>query len=255
MTEDVSPTERAFLALELLAKRGSINISDLIQHLDMPKTSAHRLLSNLESFGYIRKSEGRGFKIAPRLLELSAMISIASHAQAPVHSILVGLTRATGESASFGILNGYELEYIDSATADTRLTLQFQAGQRAPLHCTSSGRVVLSLMSNRNLSKYLASGPWERFTPRTVCEADELEKIIEKTRKNGYAITDSEYTLGVIGAAVPVFTAENRLVGCVSVSAPQARKTEEDLIKAIPLMNDAARRITACLAAAEDEGL
>lgn len=255
MTDDISPTERAFLALEFLASRGGINISDLTQHLDMPKTSAHRLLTNLESFGYIRKSEGRGFKIAPRLLELSAMISTAAHSQAPVHSILAGLTRATGESASFGILNGYELEYIDSVSADTRLTLQFQAGHRAPLHCTSSGRVILSLMSNRDFTKFLASGPWERFTPRTVCDPESLQKVIEVTRNQGFAITDSEFTLGVIGAAVPVFTAENRLVGCVSVSAPHARKTEEDLLKIIPIMNDAARRITSCLAASEDDYL
>lgn len=252
MADDISPTERAFLVLEFLAKRGGISITDLTQHMDMPKTSAHRLLSNLESFGYIRKSPGRDFTIAPRLLELSAVISRSALGGAAVHAVLVDLTRATGESTSFGIPIDNEMEYIDSAAADTRLTLQFQAGHRAPLHCTSSGRVVLSQMPKRDLNQYLASGPWTGYTPGTVTDPILLASIIDRVRKQGFAITDSEFTIGVIGAAVPVFTPGNHLIGCLSLSAPQARQSEADLRAMIPLMQQASERITACFAVSDE---
>ncbi|BBI43230.1 IclR family transcriptional regulator [Pseudomonas syringae] len=247
MADDISPTERAFLVLEFLAKRGEISINDLTQHMGMPKTSAHRLLGNLESFGYVRKLAGRDYVIAPRLLELSSTIARAAMVNAPVHSILMELTRTTGESCSLGVLVDNEMEYIDSAAADTRLTLQFQAGHRAPLYCTSSGRIALSQMSKRDLSRYLVSGPWQSFTPNTVTDPEQLAEIIDQTRSQGYAITDSEFTLGVIGAAVPVFTPEKQLMGCLSISAPQARQSEGQVLAMIPMMLEASVKISACM--------
>lgn len=249
MADDISPTERAFLVLEFLAKRGEISITDLTQHMGMPKTSAHRLLGNLESFGYVRKSSGRDFVIAPRLLELSATIAKAAMVNAPIHSILMDLTRATGESCSLGVVVDNELEYIDSASADTRLTLQFQAGHRAPLYCTSSGRVVLSRMSKRDLSRYLATGPWQSYTPGTVTDPSQLSDIIDQTRSQGYAITDSEFTIGVIGAAVPVLSPEGQLMGCLSISAPQARQSEAQISAMIPMMIEASKKVSVCMSA------
>lgn len=243
MADDLSPTERAFTVLEFLAKRGEISITDLTQLMDMPKTSAHRLLGNLESFGYIRRSTGRDFVIAPRLLELSSTIAKAALANAPVHAVLVELTRITGESSSLGILVDNELEYIDSAAADTRLTLLFQAGHKAPLYCTSSGRVVLSLMSKRDLSRYMASGPWQAYTQSTVTDPNVLAEVIKLTREQGFAVTDSEFTLGVIGAAVPVLTPEGQLLGCLSISAPQARQSAQQIQDMIPRMQEASAKI------------
>ncbi len=254
--EDVSPTERAFGVLEMLGRSGTVGVSDLVTALGIPKTTAHRLVGNLEEYGYLQKAFDRGqYTVAPRLLELASSIMHSAMTQAPIHAVLMDLTRRIGETSSLGMMRGTDLIYIDSATADSPLTLLFQSGQRAPLYCTSSGRVVLAHMDKRQLDSYLMSGPWERMTPFTIVDPAQLQQEIERVRAQGYASSESEFVVGVVGAAVPVYGPTNKLVACLSISAPSARKALTDLVEVIPLMQNASKRITRILSAQhlEDE--
>lgn len=255
-TDDISPTERAFSVLEMLGRSGTVVVADLVTALGIPKTTAHRLVGNLEDYGYLQKSSDRGqYTVAPRLLELASSILQSAMTQAPTHAVLMDLTRRIGESSSLGMMRGKDLVYIDSATADSPLTLLFQSGQRAPLYCTSSGRVVLAHMDKRQLDSFLMSGPWERMTPFTIVEPARLQQEVEQVRAQGFATSESEFVVGVVGAAVPVYGPTNKLVACLSISAPTARKALTDLIELIPLMQNSSKRITRILSVlhAEDE--
>lgn len=53
--------------------------------------------------------------------------------------------------------------------------------------------------------------------------------------------------VGVVGATVPVYGPTNKLVACLSISAPSARKALDDLAEMIPLMQNAFKRITRIL--------
>lgn len=249
-SEDESPTERALRVLEMVARSGSVSINDLMTAMGVPKTTAHRLLTNLEDSGFIQKSFDRGqFIVAPRLLEMAADITQSAIMQAPVHAVLMDLTRRTGETSSLGMMRGTDLIYVDSATADSPLTLLFQTGQKAPLYCTSSGRVVLAHMDKRRLDSFLLSGPWERLTPFTISEPEALAKEVSNVKTQGYATSESEFVVGVVGAAVPVYGPSGKLVACVSISAPLARKSLNDIVEIIPLMQNASKRITRILEA------
>lgn len=246
--EDVSPTERAFSVLEMAARSGSVSVSNLVIAMGIPKTTAHRLVGNLEEYGFLQKSFDRGqYVVAPRLLELASSIMHSAITQAPVHAVLMDLTRRTNETCSLGMMRGTDLVYVDSATADSPLTLLFQSGQRAPLYCTSSGRIVLAHMDKRQFDSYMLSGPWERLTPFTISEPADLLREVESVRTQGYATSESEFVVGVVGAAVPVYGPSGKLVACVSISAPLARKSMTDLIETVPLLQAASKRITRIL--------
>lgn len=245
MNEAPSPTERAFIVIEMLTMQGSVRFADLVHELGMSKTAAHRLLANLESNRYVQKG-ARGFQLGPRLYAFSAGILRTALSQASVRAILNRLSLQTGESCGIAILKGGELEYVESVVAGARLTSMFQPGQHAPIHCTSSGRVFLSMMSKQDLEHFYASSPWTRFTPSTVCEAKYLRPIIEQTRRRGFAITGAEFTIGLVGAAVPVYSPERHLLACLNIFAPLARRTEQDIRELMPLLKDAASQITEC---------
>ncbi|BAO94057.1 IclR family transcriptional regulator [Caballeronia insecticola] len=245
---EVSPTERAFHIIEMAAQVGRVTTADIIAALGIPKTTAHRLVSNLEEFGFLEHGIERGrYQVGPRLLELATNILAASTSHGPIHALLMELSRRTDETVSLGVMRGSEVVYIDSAIGNSPLTLNFQKGHRAPAHCTSSGRVFLANMEKKQLDAYLLSGPWEPITPYTIVDPDRLRLEIDLVRKNGYATNDSEFAIGVVGAAVPISGPHGRLIACLSISAPKARKSLDDITLLVPTLQAAALRITRIL--------
>jgi IclR family acetate operon transcriptional repressor len=222
--------------------------------LGIPKTTAHRLVSNLEEFGFLEHGMERGrYQVGPRLLELATNILAASTSHGPIHALLMELSRRTAETTSLGVMRGSEVVYIDSAIGNSPLTLNFQKGHRAPAHCTSSGRVFLANMEKKQLDAYMLSGPWEPITPYTIVDPDRLRQEIELVRKQGFATNDSEFAIGVVGAAVPIAGPNGRIIACLSISAPKARKSLEEVTLLVPMMEAAALRITKILTVLEGD--
>jgi IclR family transcriptional regulator, acetate operon repressor len=252
---EVSPTERAFHIIEMTAQLGRVSTADLVAALGIPKTTAHRLVSNLEEFGFLEHGLERGrYQVGPRLLELATNILSASTSHGPIHALLMEISRRTAETVSLGVMRGSEVVYIDSAIGNSPLTLNFQKGHRAPVHCTSSGRVFLAHLEKKQLDAYMLSGPWEPITPYTIVDPDRLKQEIELVRKQGYATNDSEFAIGVVGAAVPIAAPNGRIIACLSISAPKARKSLEEVSLLVPMMQAAALRITKILNVFGNEG-
>jgi IclR family acetate operon transcriptional repressor len=253
---EVSPTERAFHVIEMTAQLGRVSTADIVTALGIPKTTAHRLVSNLEEFGFLEHGMERGrYQVGPRLLELATSILAASTSHGPIHALLMEISRRTAETVSLGVMRGSEVVYIDSAIGNSPLTLNFQKGHRAPVHCTSSGRVFLANMEKKQLDAYMLSGPWEPITPYTLVDPDRLRQEIEAVRKQGYATNDSEFAIGVVGAAVPIVGPNGRVIACLSISAPKARKSLEEVTLLVPMMQAAALRITKMLSIIGDDNV
>ena len=242
--DPASPVARVFAVLELAASAGSVGTAQVVDHLGIPRPSAHRIVAMLEGMGYLQKLPGRGgYGPAPRLVGLAADIMSATVVYAPLQLVLADLARRTGETCSLAMLSGGEVEYIASAYGQSPLTLQFQAGQRTPIHCTSSGRIFLAHMPEERLARFLATGPWQAITPNTITDPKVLREELLTIRRQGYATNDSEYIVGVVGAAVPVRSEEDRILAVLTISAPKIRMTLERLTGFIPAMRSAAAKI------------
>ena len=241
---DATPTAKVFALLELLSQRGSARLTDLALALGVPKTTLHRITSQLEQLGYLqREPGGRRLTIAPRLTTLSTDILAASITQAPRHAILEGLALRLGESCSFGIQIGHEIVYLDDVTAPSPLSFNFGTGQRTPLYCTSTGKLYLAHMSDANLDSYFKSQELIAHTPNTITDQNRLRAELAEIAVNGCAYSQAEFVVGVIGAAVPVVDVEGRILAGITVSIPAARMDFSDLPKFIPTLLIAASKL------------
>ena len=74
--------------------------------------------------------------------------------------------------------------------------------------------------------QYLASGPFERFTPKTEATRTSLSKVIAKVRSEGCARTVDGTVMAATGIAAPYFDRRGAVVGAVLIAAPTSRVAE-----------------------------
>lgn len=237
----LSPTAKMFAVLEVLAQRGSARLTEIAVALKVPKTTLHRIIAQLEQLGYLqREPGGRQLTIAPRLTKLSSDLLGAAMRHAPRHAILERLSARLGESCSLGIRVAHQVIYLDDMTAPSPLAYNFQTGKRTPLYCTSTGKLYLSRMTRAEFDRYLGSEPLVEYTPRTITDTDQLREVVAEVARSGFACSDDEFVLGVVGAAVPVLDKEGRMLAGLAVSIPGVRMSFSDLPKLKPTMASAA---------------
>lgn len=242
-----TPTGKVFALLQTLASNdGAMSLSELATSLGLAKTTVHRMVVQLQDLGYLQREPGsRKLSVAPALCRLGVDLIESAFRLAPRHEVLRALAEDIGESCSIGVRMGYEVSYIDDVAANAPLAVHFRAGRRAPLHCTSIGKLYLGKMSDVEWRRYLSSDPLRAYTERTITDPARLREETRRVAREGFAATQEEFVLGVVGAAVLVTGPGSRVYAGVAFHAPAVRLTHEGAKLLRPHLERAAARLVA----------
>ena len=240
------PTVKAVAILEAMATaRRPLGISEFGVLLGLPKPTAHRIVRMLEGEGLLQREPGSSRYVpGARLERLGLDIVAASMLRAPRHAILESLSQEIGETCNLGVMAGSHVVYLDRVESAWPFGLRFERGSRVPLHCTSMGKLFLSLLPEPKRAPMLRTIPLYRYTENTITDPVQLEKELEKIRLAGFSVDDQEFLAGVVCVAVPVFGAKKQQVAAIAVSAPLARMSLEQGFRHIPLLQQAADRLS-----------
>ncbi len=236
---------KAFSILEIIASgHQPISMADIVRASGLTKPTAHRITSMLADMGFIERDVlKRGFIEGPRLIKLSLDTLSAAAPRTLRHAILRSISESVGETCNFGILVGSEVLYLDRVEAKWPLGLRLEAGSRVPAHCTAIGKLLLSLLPARERAQTIAAMPLARYTTRTLTDPQRLTHALDRIAATRIGIDDKEFIEGVVCVAVPVTADNGQIVGCIAISAPEARVPLDQAIKFVPRMRDAAARL------------
>jgi DNA-binding IclR family transcriptional regulator len=231
------PLDRAIAVMTAVVSAARpVSVADIASECALPVPTAHRLVAQLESRGLLKRALGT------RALEA------ALRSDRP-HQILLALSAELGEHVQVGIRSDNHVLYVDTARAPRAGGgLSFEQGRRAPLYCTSIGKLFLAEMTDDALAWWLAHTPLVAVTANTITQPDRLREIAAKVRATGWATSDDEFAVGVVGCAVPIRDAQGRLVAGLGISVPSAHLPAAGLIRFQPRMQQAAAAITAAIA-------
>jgi IclR family transcriptional regulator, acetate operon repressor len=236
---------KAFSILEIIAAgRQPMTMAEIVRTSGLTKPTAHRITTVLADMGFIeRDTLKRGFVEGPRLIKLSLDTLGSAAPRTLRHAILRSISEQVGETCNFGILVGSEVLYLDRVEAKWPLGLRLEAGSRVPAHCTAIGKLLLSQLPLRERQQTIAAMPLARYTGRTLTDPQQLTAALDKIAVTRIGIDDKEFIDGVVCIAVPVTADNGQVVGCIAISAPEARVPLEQAMKFVPRMRDAAARL------------
>jgi DNA-binding IclR family transcriptional regulator len=239
------PLDRAVSMLSALASAARpASVTELAVLCAVPVPTAHRLAGQLEDRGLVKRALGsRKLLVGPALVQLAAAATEAAVRSDRVHGILVALAAKLGEPCQIGVRADNEVVYVDTVRAARSAGLHFEQGRRAPIHCTSIGKIFLAEMPNGQFDLWLQSTQLTRLTPATIVSARKMKAIVNDVRRNGWAASNEEFAPGVVGCAVPIRLRNGSLIAGLGISVPSARASFAQVKAHVPLLQRMAREI------------
>ena len=239
---DESSTLRAFGVLELVARAdGRLSLDELTQLCGLPKPSVFRILGLLQRGGLVqREPASKRYCIGARMSKLALEVMMRSPQRARRHAILQQLVAEIGETCNLTMLDGNEVLYLDRVETSSPVRVHLAAGSRVPLHCTASGKLFLSQLSERQVATLLGPGPYRRFTENTIIDPEELQKALRRIRNEGIGTDVGEFLEGSVAVSVPVTDAQGRVCATVAVHGPAPRVTLRSCMDFLPALRRAA---------------
>lgn len=246
-TGGVQSVERAFDLLQHIADSGGqTTLSELSEQTPLPLPTIHRLLRTLSMLGYVRQLPNRRYSLGPGLIRLG---EVASRQLGSVTMpYLRHLVAELGETANVAVLDVDMIVYIAQVPSPHSMRMFTEVGRRAHTHATGVGKAMLAQLPDEQVHSIVTGAGMPTPTPKSIGTYDELIVNLEEIRQSGFAIDEEEQELGVRCFSVAIPNAPTEMA--ISVSGPTSRVDEAFAKRAVPLLQEAARGISADLLAA-----
>jgi DNA-binding IclR family transcriptional regulator len=141
---------------------------------------------------------------------------------------LRALAYETGETVNLATLDGDEIVYVMGYSGERLLTVQTSVGLRLPVHCTALGKCLLAAVGDDVAERLLGPGPYPRRTPRTKVTWAHLREDLARARRDGFAVSEEEFELGLVSLAVHLADSGDRAPLAINVSLPSFRATDHE---------------------------
>lgn len=241
------------LALRILGSFESAEdprrVTDVAREFGVSKPTTYRVLATLERHGYVDQDQTtEEYRLGARLRRLGRVVASTFDLALEAEPYLRSLRDSTGDTVHLATLEGGEAVYIAKQEALHPIQVASKVGARCPAHAVATGKVLLAHRSTQQRERHIGGG-LPRFTELTRVTPEAIEEDSGHIRGQGYAVNRGEWRREVRGVAAPVRDDSGDVVAALGVCAPAVRMTEERLDEVIPLVVDAATRLSAHLGA------
>lgn len=204
-------------------------VTEISEALNMGVSATYHLLNTLKECNIIVQNEKtKKFKLSLKLWQIGMLAFGQNHISLIIRPYLKRLKEVTGETANFMVLDNKQVVYIAQEESNKLVKMFTKIGAAVPLHCTAGGKTLLAFQPEEKQRFILEGLELKAFTEKTITDKSALIKEMEKIKKQGYGFDDEERELDVYCIAAPVFDMNNEPVGCISISGPKNRFTEEN---------------------------
>lgn len=231
-------------ALEILRilsdEKEGMSVTDIADRINIPKSSAHRLLKSLKENNFIiQLDDSKKYSISYKLLSLTNNITesqgLTNSAKIPMRN----LADTMNKTIALNVMEGDSIVCIHFEESKDTPMFMIRRGFEMPLHATSAGKVFLAFMNKEKAEDVFSRNKSNKMTERTITDINTLLDELRDVRKNGFAKSDEELQIGVEGVACPIFDYYGKVIASVSFTTLKTDKfvTDENVNMLIKCAN------------------
>jgi DNA-binding IclR family transcriptional regulator len=208
--------DKALTVLEALAEHS--RVTDIATGTGLPKSTVHRILQSLVSWGFARADGAGGYLPGPRILTLAGRVMSRFDPAQHADAALQGLRDRTGFTVHFAVRSADEAVYVRKLEGRRPYQMGSRVGMGMRLHSTSIGKAILSQLDGAEVSAIISRTGLDRHTPRTITDPAMLLDHLAGIRRRGWAVDDEENEAGIRCVGAPVLDHTGTVMGGISVS-------------------------------------
>ena len=176
---------RAFRVLEVVGGHSDgCSMAQIVDAVGLPKQTVHRILGQLQFSGLVTREPGtRRVQLASRVEQFALAALMNGPARNERHAILPGLVDGIGETCNLAALAGTEIVYLDRVETHWPLRLMLSPGSHVPVHATSSGKLLVSLLPIAQRERLVEQVTLRGFTESTIVDRAAFCRELDETRK------------------------------------------------------------------------
>lgn len=224
-------------ALKLLtyfnSDRRVIGLSELSRLSNMPKATVYRMLSTLQSHGFINKVSIMGkdnqYKLGLRFLEYGKLVSEDLEIRKIALPYMKKFRDKVNECVQLIIRDNDEARYIEKLECTQNIRLYTRTGRCAPLYGGACPRAILTFLPDDEIKRILDSKPLVKIAEGTIVNIERLIELIKQDRKRGYTISYGELEPETAAIGAPIFDHMGSVAASISVAGPENRFTEKEI--------------------------
>jgi IclR family acetate operon transcriptional repressor len=242
----VQALDRIVGILEVIAENPQPpSLTDIARATSLSASSCHRLLGELvDAHLLARTADTRGYVPGPKLQELAGLVR-ESKGESKVDVVLRELCDDWNETFYLLRMNDTHAEVPFQRSPETgdRILLSRIVWRPFANHAGAGSRIMMAFGTAAHRDQMLGSASFEQFTEYTRTSIPDVLAELQASWERGYAISDQELELGVLGVAVPILLQDGTAVGALCSIGPRERMQKALDANLLASMREASQRV------------
>jgi len=206
-------------------------VTQLAEELDLAKSTVSRLLKTLLNEGYVKKNKDTlKYSLGTKILTLYSSLMSNMEVVKEARPILEELAKDTSESVQLAEIEGSNVIYTEQIKSNYPIQIFADIGRINPIHCTSSGKLLLAYQEEHIIEKILKTD-FIKYTNSTITDPDLLKKELLNIKEEGYCIIKNEFIEGIIAISAPIKDYNKKVIAAVSIVGPIQRINGEKITR------------------------
>lgn len=237
--------DRGLKALDILATKENVTITELAELLEVDKSTASRIIETLKQHDMVQNvANTKKYRMGFRILHLGEQLRRRLNILDVARPILHEVSNKLQQSVHLCAYNKGMAYIIDQVVSSVPYSMSATVGMIEPLHSSSVGKCILAYRGQENIDRLLTDYEYTAYTQYTIVNREDLMEELERIRQRGYAVDDQEMFVGVRCIAVPIFNYTNSMRYSIGISGPITVMTEENIALYVKKLGEAGQRIS-----------
>jgi len=220
-TNTLQTTSRSLDIIESIKRSSGATVSELVDELDMSRSTVHNHLLTLREKHYIVK-EGNTYHIGLQFFHLGEHAITRKPSYEVISHRVKELANETDMEVDFSVEEFGRVIVIFDEMGST-IRKGFQLGQYYPIHACAAGKAILAQFPADRVDDILDTHGLPKTTENTITDRDRLLESLEQIRNRGYAINDEESNNGIRAVATTIQGPTGTILGGLSITDPAYR--------------------------------
>lgn len=223
--------ERGLRILSEFSRNESrLSAPELARRLDIPRSTVFRLLSTLESLGFVeRENGGRDYSLGLAVLRLGFECLASKELTELGRPILDRLRDEVQLPCNLVVRDGRSIVYVARSLTQTPFSSVVHLGTRLPAHATLFGRLLLRDLDYTQLRELYPEERLQPYTEHTPETVDDLFRLLQADRNSAYLFVPGYFEPHIATLVVPVFGAGGAIVSAIGLTVPTDRSSPDEV--------------------------